>query len=253
MIFISSSLLTDDSLNIPGTESNNEDFTSFIPTKENFNDSSPDLSLDENEDEKRYFIAKKEVHRYNKFIFKTESAKKKRGPKKHKETKKAEHTNGDRDNIICKIQRHYFNFIFSFLNDCARETKKTFSNIIYKEKSKTSSKHLEKMKKLTILDILQNLDISAKNKKADKNINKMNAEELIKEPWFKKIFNMKYLDLFSYFYNDEKPLRELTIFDKKIILSEKTKSFYNLLQKQKSEELKNRIIYFCKLVYILSS
>ena len=106
MIFNTSSLPTNDSFNFSWTESNYEDFSSFIPINENFNDSSPDLSLNENEDEKRYFIDKKEVEKCNnvRHIFRIESAKKKGGPKKHKITKKAEHTNCDRDNIISKIQ-----------------------------------------------------------------------------------------------------------------------------------------------------
>ena len=106
------------------------------------------------------------------------------------------------------------------------------------------------MKKSTILDILRDIDISSKNKYADKNINKINAEALIKDPWFKKIIEMKYLDLFLDYYNDEKPLQELMIFDKKIKLSEKTKSFYHLLKKYKG--LKVQIIYFCKIIYSLS-
>ena len=53
---------------------------------------------------------------------------------------------------------------------------------------------------------------------------------------------------FLNYYNDEKPLKELIIFDKKVILSKNTKSFYYLLHKQ--EELKNQIIYFCKKDYL---
>ena len=254
MIFNTSSLPTNDSFNFSWTESNYEDFSSFIPINENFNDSSPDLSLNENEDEKRYFIDKKEVEKCNnvRHIFRIESAKKKGGPKKHKITKKAEHTNCDRDNIISKIQIHYFNFIISFLNDCAPcsflgEKRIKFLNINQEYKKKANLEHLDKLKNSTILDILNNIDISTKNKHADKNNNKMNAEALIKNPWFKKIFEMKYLDLFKYFYNDEKPLKELIIFGKKIILSEKTESFYHLLKKNK--KTKERIIYFFKIVY----
>ena len=58
---------------------------------------------------------------------------------------------------------------------------------------------------------------------------------------------MKYLNLFLNYYNDKKPLKELTLFEKKVILSDKTKSFYYLLEKNK--ELKEQIIYFCKLIY----
>jgi hypothetical protein len=213
----------------------------------------------ENEDEKKYFISKNIIYKYKNLsrIFRIQPAKKKRGPKKHKKSKKAEHTDWDKDNITTKIQIHYFNFIISFLNDCVSvptflgKKRIKFLKINHKEKSKSSSKHLEKMKKFTILDILKNIDISTRYKYVDKDNNKMIAEALIEEPFFGKIFKMKYLDLFLLYYNDEKPLKELIIYDKKIILSQKTKSFYYLLQKK--EELKEQIIYFCKKVYSLST
>ena len=104
------------------------------------------------------------------------------------------------------------------------------------------------MKKSTISDILKNSGISNRYKYCDKNINKMNVKALIEHPWFKDIFERKYLYLFLYYYNDEKPLKELIIFDKKVILSKKTKSFYYLLHKK--EEVKDQIIYFCKKDYL---
>ena len=259
MNFDKPSSLNEDSFSIPETKLNTEDSPNLDQINHHFNPKTSTLNLDEdenadeNEDEKKYFILKKKVDRRNKLLFRTESTKKKRGPKKHKESKKAEHTDWDKDNVTSKIQIHYLNFIFSFLNDCAREKKIKFLNINYQEKSKASSEHLEKMKKLTILDILKNIDISTKYKYDDKNNNKINAEALIKDPdpWFKKIFEMKYLDLFKYFYNDGKPLQEMIIFNKKVTLTGKKKSFYYLLQKQKKEELKERIVYFCKKVYCL--
>ena len=180
--------------------------------------------------------------------------KKKRGPIKIKESKKAVHNDWSNDNITSKIQIHYLNFIISFLNDCVfsffGKKKFTFLNIDYKEKSKVTKAHLEKMKHSTILDILKNIDISNKYKHYDKDNNKENIVELKKYPWFKKILEMKYLELFLYYYNDEQPLKKLTLFNEKVILSEKTKSFYDLLQKK--EQLKERIIYFCKLIYLIN-
>ncbi len=129
------------------------------------------------------------------------------------------------------------------------ERKNLLSRILIK-KSKVTKAHLEKMKHSTILDILKNIDISNKYKHYDKDNNKINVESLINYFWFRKIFEMKYLELFLYYYNDEQPLKELTLFDKKVILSEKTKSFYDLLQKK--EQLKERIIYFCKLIYLIN-
>ena len=180
--------------------------------------------------------------------------KKKRGPIKIKESKKAVHNDWSNDNITSKIQIHYLNFIISFLKDCVfsffGKKKFTFLNIDYKEKSKVTKAHLEKMKHSTILDILKNIDISNKYKHYDKNINRVNMQALIKYSWFRKILEMKYLELFLYYYNDEQPLKELILFDEKVILSEKTKSFYDLLQKK--EQLKERIIYFCKLIYLIN-
>ena len=48
--------------------------------------------------------------------------------------------------------------------------------------------------------------------------------ELKKYPWFKKILEMKYLELFLHYYNDEQPLKELTLFNEKVILSEEITS-----------------------------
>ena len=248
--------LNENFLNFYGIESNAEDSSFLSQIKNAFYYSSPSLSLDEdeNEIEKLLFINRENFKRNNnsRNIFTTETEKKKRGSKRNKESKKAEHSIWSNDNITSKIQIHYLNFIVSFLNDCIVSYfgKKIFSfiKINHKEKSKVSRKHLEKMKNSTILDILKNIDISKKYKYYNKDINKMNIVALIKYSWFRKIFETKYLELFLHYYNDKEPLKELTLFEKKVILSEETKSFYYLLQKK--EELKEQITYFCKLIYL---
>ena len=55
---------------------------------------------------------------------------------------------------------------------------------------------------------------------------------------------MKYTTLFSYYFNDNKPLNEMILFEKKIILTSKTKSFYDLTEKNK--EYKNEFIELAK-------
>ena len=239
-------------LNYPQEEPDSKDSSIFIPMNDVLDNGSSSSSLDE---EELYYISKNILKRNLGEIFKIELAKKKRGPKKKKETKKAEHNAWAKENIISKIQRHYLNFIVSFLNDSILsilgEKKRKiifFLNINNKIKSKSSNDHIAKMKKSTISDILKNSGISDRYKYYDENTNKMNVEALIEHPWFKEIFERKYLDLFLNYYNDEKPLKELMIFDKKVILSKNTKSFYYLLHKQ--EELKNQIIYFCKKDYL---
>ena len=143
---------------------------------------------EENEDKKLYYISKKILKGYNNLdhIFRIESAKKKRIPKKKKESKKAEPNTLAKENIISKIQRHYLNFIVSFLNDSilsilGEKKKDNFFFLIInnKVKSKSSSEHIAKMKKLTISDILKNSGISNRYKYYDKNTNKMNVEALI--------------------------------------------------------------------------
>ena len=58
---------------------------------------------------------------------------------------------------------------------------------------------------------------------------------------------MNYLNLFNYYYNNKKPLNVIFFEGKKIELSKKTKSFYNLLEKNKKNEnelIKNAESYY---------
>ena len=91
------------------------------------------------------------------------------------------------------------------------------------------------------------MGISKKYKKCERNINQKNLEKLIEYDWFKNFFEIKFLDLFSYYYNNEQPLEQVFIDGKTIFLSEKTKSFYHLLQKY--EESRNDIIRVTKMFY----
>lgn len=182
-------------------------------------------------------------------IFKTT---KKRGRGKNKESKKAEHNALSIDNIERKIQIHFLNFIIYFLNDCVlsffNKQKFTFLKFPYSEKIKVSVEHMKKMKNSTIKDLLENIVISDKYKHFDRDINKMNLKALCEYDWFQQIFKIKYLDLFFDYYNDEHPLKEITKFGIKIILLQKTKSFYYLLQKNKNIE--DEIIKYTKDLYI---
>ena len=61
---------------------------------------------------------------------------------------------------------------------------------------------------------------------------------------------MKFLNLFYYYYNHAKQLKKIFLFDKEITLSNSTKSYYFLLEKNK--KLKNDIIQITKYNYIFS-
>ena len=186
--------------------------------------------------------------------FKVEFCKKKRGRKTTKEIKKPVHTALTPDNIHTKIQTHFLNFIISFINDCVRsfsfEEKIHFLNFNHYKKAKVSKEYFQEMKNYSIKELLLKMDISVKYKKYDKRINIVNLEKLTKndkDDWFQKIFSIKYLELFSLYYNNAQPLNELSFSGKKIFFSKKTKPFYYLLQKNK--ELKEHIINYSKIFY----
>lgn len=73
--------------------------------------------------------------------------------------------------------------------------------------------------------------ISPKYKIFNKDTNINNLKELEGIPFFENIFKMKYLDLFVKYFNNKNQLKELLIGDAIITLTPKTKTFYDLLQK----------------------
>jgi hypothetical protein len=95
---------------------------------------------------------------------------------------------------------------------------------------------------------MKDMGISDKYKKYDIDINKKNLEKLTKYSWFEKYFEMKFSDLFNYYYNNEQPLKEISINDITILLSQETKSFSYLLQK--NEKLREDIIQATKRFYL---
>ena len=58
------------------------------------------------------------------------------------------------------------------------------------------------------------------------------------------------MDLFSKYYNNKQPLKELLIEDKKINFSTSTKSFYELLQKKHNLKLKDNLINVAENFYL---
>ena len=180
--------------------------------------------------------------------------KKKRGRKKKKDIERIEHDSNSYDNIITKIQVHFLNFLISFLNDAIDSIFEKNKNIHfvkfnYAEKSNRKNEYLAKMKSSTIKDLLLNIDISLKYKKFEKNINKKLVEKLDQFPFFQQVFKMNFLKLFYYYYNNKQPFaQKLLIFDQEIILSEKTKSFYNLLDK--NQELEENIMNVIEFEYL---
>jgi hypothetical protein len=186
--------------------------------------------------------------------FKTESLnnKKGRGRKPTKAIKIKVHTSFAFDNILSKVQTDFLNFTVSLTNDAAInilhiKKKNLFKKFARDKKLKISSKYFNKLKNYSIKDLLMNMGISKKYKKFDRNINQRNLEKLTEDDWFDNFFEIKFLDLFTLYYNEEQPLKEIFIDGKTIILSEKTKSFYYLLEKY--EKSREDIIRVTKMFY----
>ena len=88
-------------------------------------------------------------------------------------------------------------------------------------------------KEKTIKDILK-LDLSNKYRLFGRDGNRKLLEEIeLLSPTLTDLFQMNSLKLFKYYYNKEKPLNKIKFENKEIYLSLGTKSFYDLLEKNK--------------------
>ena len=160
----------------------------------------------------------------------------KRGRKAKKEGKR-QHNALDQDNIIRKIQVHFLTFIIYFSNDLIQvifpnNKDLCFKNIQYELKKTVNHAYIENLKSKTIGDILQ-LKASPKNKKFDGNINKNTFDYICNNSIFlKQFFEMSYLDMFNNYYYQNK--REIIIEGHKVILSQRTRLFNDLILKNLS-------------------
>ena len=169
---------------------------------------------------------------------------------------KRKHKSKDFDNLQTKIQVNFINFIVDISNDALlaefgknnKKYKYKFKAISYEIKRKVSFEICDKFKNSNIKDILSE-EISSKYKKCeDKNINMKTLNEVCKKSkWLNEFFNMKYLKLFEIYYNGEKPLKSFIFHHKNIVLSNKTKSFHDLLLK--NEDDKTELIETANSVY----
>ena len=163
--------------------------------------------------------------------------KNKRGRKSNNSQARVIHSKKSFDNILRKIQIHFLSFVIDFCNDALKMEKFspgfTFKQIKTEIKRTVNFQHVSELKKSSIGDLLK-LDISSKYKNHKISINK-ELYDIVKNKskWLNELFNMKYLELFKYYYNNgEKPLDKI----KEVILSTKTKSFYYLIEKNKDSK-----------------
>ena len=179
----------------------------------------------------------------------------KRGRKIIKESKKAEHTAKYIDNITRKIQVYFLTFLVDLINDIISTIPNidiSMKDLDYDMKCKVSKEYFEKMKQSSIKELFENINITSKYKKFEKNINKENIKQLIEcdHDYFSNLFEKDYLFLFRLYYNNGKPLNKLSLFGKTIIISDETETFYDLIQKPKNKESKFELIEVAKKNFI---
>jgi hypothetical protein len=176
-------------------------------------------------------------------LFKIEKNKK-RGRKSRK--KKKFHLKSDFDNVLTKIQIHFLNFLINISNDVLKATLTKnnlhFKHINYNFKKKITYEHIKHLKTVPIKELLEK-DISSKYRKYSKDFNSKILQQVIpSSKWLEEFFNMKYLSLFRIYYNNCKPLRQINFNGKNINLSLNTKSFFNLLKKNRIKLMRAKII-----------
>ena len=156
------------------------------------------------------------------------------------------------DNIITKIQAHYINFIINLSNDIiksvfdGKEGNKSlsFKNIEYKAKIYYNYNKFQELKTKCIKDILIK-PASKKNNLNNDNYNEEIFNDLIDSPdILDEYFNMNYLSLFDFYYNDGQKLKSIIINNKEIKLSNKTMSLWGLLNKNQNNNCKMRKLIF---------
>ena len=187
------------------------------------------------------------------FLVERKYINKKRGRKaKEKSKKKIIHTNDKEDNLLIKIQIHFFNFIINFCNDCLKkenhQSKEFFQKINYENKRDVKFSYFSSLKKAKIKDLLK-MNISIKNKKYKNSYNRTLLEKIqSSSPSLSKLSEMNYLELFEIYYNKGNPLDKIVFENLNVNLSEKTKTFYNLIDKNKN--LKKYLIDIAEKYYI---
>lgn len=184
-------------------------------------------------------------------FFKTEK-KGNRGPKTQN-IRKVKHSRTSFDNIQTKLQVHFFSFIINVSNDALlaffnEENADNFKEIDYSLKRNANHKTFEKLKNSSIKKVLE-MNISGKYTKHKSCHNKQLLYKLYDPSnWLGKFFDMNYLQLFNYYYNNQKELNKINFEGKEIIINKKkTKSFYDLLNKE--SQIKNELINAATSVY----
>ena len=217
--------------------------------------------IEENDEDESEFYINKGEESLNK-IFQVEiindssstnSTNKKRGRKKKEQNTKykREHTRDCRDNILRKIQVYFINFIVYFLNVILKNfnLKQKFMKLDYEFKKGIKKEFINILKSKNLGELISQ-EISNKYKTKNKNYNKNIYEEIKNYKVINKILSINYLDFFKNIYFQNKKyiyLREYG-FDEKIELTDDSKMFKGLINKNKED--KRKIYQIIKINYL---
>jgi len=168
------------------------------------------------------------------------------------------HPKDESTNILKKILTHFITFLINFSNDTVKsqlnekQTKVIFLNVSHKYKFniKLKANNTPQIQLKQIFDFpisLKNVGINPKKGKCNIDILSNKKEyEKIKElyPNLIEFFEQNILDIFrNYFCLDKTIIKNVIYFkDIKIILSPKTKTFYDFLQRKDNISMRNTII-----------
>ena len=157
------------------------------------------------------------------------------------------HGKDDNDNILRKIQVNSLNYMISFANSTLKEFnyEEEFLNIDNNFKINVNKESLDSLKTQTLSDIVCN-NISSKYTRKDIDTNRKIYEKIKENKVLKKIFDENYLVLFKLFFENKKriSLKDYGS-DKEIFLTEKTKTFKDLINKNLNDETYIKNLYRC--------
>lgn len=183
-------------------------------------------------------------------IFVTKKISKK--PKNSLSSHRRVHKGNAIDNIVRKIHVAFLTFIVNFTNDIIRSTIKRknvpiFKHFDYKLKKIANLQKIADFKSKKIGEILQ-FRVSTKMKINGESVNKKIYLKICEIcPSFKQFFEIRYLDLFEVYFNNNNKIYEYK--GESFLLSQRTKTFADLMNKYKLYQDKLKYIainYFLK-------
>ena len=166
------------------------------------------------------------------------------------------------DNILSKLQVHYFSFIIEYANAVIAKFgyEEFFIKIDSKYKKIVNKKNISFLKGINIGYILS-LDISRRFKNKNKEHNRILYDKVIENPIIKDLFSENYLTLFKNIYYENKKqinFKNNDLNDIIMLTGKKIKTYDDLLAKIKSsynnEESRKYIkkLNYCIIKYYLS-